>query len=86
VPVPLITSVALFLIHVSSTPDVNMPGTTCRDQELDDEKAERAQQEVMHHGKLSAAELEIEKRLLRKIDIRIMPLVILVYLMNYIDR
>ena len=63
-----------------------MADTTCRDQELDDEKVERAHLEAMHHGKLSDQELEIEKRLRRRIDIRVMPLVILVYLMNYIDR
>ncbi|KAF2178838.1 permease of the major facilitator superfamily [Zopfia rhizophila CBS 207.26] len=59
---------------------------TLRDQELIGEKAGIAQQEVLHHGKLTEEELEIEKRLRRKIDWRIMPLVILVYLMNYIDR
>lgn len=63
-----------------------MTDTTCRDQVLHDEKVERAHREAMHDGKLSDEELEIENRLRRKIDIRIMPLVILVYLMNYIDR
>jgi hypothetical protein len=42
--------------------------------------------EGMHWGELTEDELVIEKKLLRKIDILIMPLVILVYLMNYIDR
>lgn len=50
------------------------------------EKHEVAQREVIHHGKLSDDELEMQKQLIRKIDMRIMPLVILVYLMNYIDR
>lgn len=59
---------------------------TLRDQELLGEKREVAQTEILHHGRLSAEELEIEKKLRRKIDWRIMPLVILVYLMNYIDR
>ncbi|KAH0189412.1 MFS general substrate transporter, partial [Aureobasidium melanogenum] len=35
---------------------------------------------------LTPDELEVEKKLRRKIDFLIMPLVILVYLMNYIDR
>jgi hypothetical protein len=35
---------------------------------------------------LTPDELVIEKKLRRKIDFLIMPLVILVYLMNYIDR
>lgn len=39
-----------------------------------------------HISELSSAELEVEKKLRRKIDTMIMPLVILVYLMNYIDR
>jgi hypothetical protein len=35
---------------------------------------------------LTPDELEVEKKLRRKIDFLIMPLVVLVYLMNYIDR
>ena len=49
-----------------------------RDQELMGEKREVVHDEVIHHGKLSPEELEIEKKLRRKIDWRIMPLVILV--------
>ncbi|KAF2731373.1 MFS transporter [Polyplosphaeria fusca] len=58
------------------------------DKELngDEEKAEVAHHEIAQHSALTAEELEIEKHLRRKIDWRIMPLVILVYLMNYIDR
>ncbi|KAF2464773.1 permease of the major facilitator superfamily [Lindgomyces ingoldianus] len=59
---------------------------TLRDQELIGEKSDVTHQELIHHGQLSEEELEIEMRLRRKIDWRIMPLVILVYLMNYIDR
>ncbi|KAK3710941.1 hypothetical protein LTR37_009962 [Vermiconidia calcicola] len=43
-------------------------------------------EEAMHHGHLTDEELEVQKKLLRKIDFLIMPLVMLVYLMNYIDR
>jgi len=35
---------------------------------------------------LTPEELVLEKKLVRRIDILIMPLIILVYLMNYIDR
>jgi len=38
------------------------------------------------HGELTPEELVIEKKLRRKIDLRILPLIILVYVMNYIDR
>jgi hypothetical protein len=43
-------------------------------------------EEANHLGSLSAEELAIEKKLRKKIDFLIMPLVMLVYLMNYIDR
>lgn len=43
--------------------------------------------EVAEHLRLLTPEERIiEKKLRRKIDIRIMPLCILIYLMNYIDR
>ncbi|TKA53785.1 hypothetical protein B0A49_11793 [Cryomyces minteri] len=42
--------------------------------------------DAMHFGALTEGELVTEKKLKRKIDLLIMPLVILVYLMNYIDR
>lgn len=58
-----------------------MADSTLRDSELIGEKAETAREEVLHHGTLSPEELEVENKLRRKIDIRIMPLVILVYLM-----
>ena len=56
------------------------------DQSPAGEKVERVHQEALHKSELSDEELAIEKELRLKIDIRIMPLVILVYLMNYIDR
>lgn len=45
-----------------------------------------SREEAMHMGELTVDELVIQKKLMRKIDSLIMPLVILVYLMNYIDR
>jgi MFS family permease len=56
------------------------------DHELIGEKLDLSHSEVMHFGQLTEEELVIEKKLRRKIDSLIMPLVILVYLMNYIDR
>jgi len=56
------------------------------DHELLGDKLQVAHSEVMHFGQLTEEELVIEKKLRRKIDSLIMPLVILVYLMNYIDR
>jgi hypothetical protein len=54
---------------------------------LDDpEHLEAVRQEALHHGRLSAEEREMEKKLVRKIDARIMPVLITIYLMNYIDR
>jgi hypothetical protein len=56
------------------------------DHELLGDKLQVTHSEVMHFGQLTQEELVIEKKLRRKIDSLIMPLVILVYLMNYIDR
>lgn len=39
-----------------------------------------------HLQQLTPAELEIEKKLRKKIDLRVMPICVLIYLMNYIDR
>ncbi|KAL1953652.1 hypothetical protein VTO42DRAFT_2401 [Malbranchea cinnamomea] len=44
------------------------------------------QQQIESFAQLTPEEREIEKKLRRKIDLLIMPLIILVYLMNYIDR
>ncbi len=56
------------------------------DKEILGERASISHEEAMHFGALSPDELVIQKKLLRKIDSLIMPLVVLVYLMNYIDR
>jgi len=47
---------------------------------------EGTHEEAMHYGILTEEELAIQKKLIRRIDSRIMPAVITVYLMNYIDR
>ncbi|RMZ81727.1 hypothetical protein DV738_g2102, partial [Chaetothyriales sp. CBS 135597] len=50
------------------------------------DKAGLEHNENIHFGVLTEEELVIQKKLMRKIDSLIMPLVVLVYLMNYIDR
>ena|SRR5579871_765090 len=47
------------------------------------ENADNNYQEDLRYSKLTPDELKTEKQLRRRIDSRIMPLVILVYLMNY---
>ena len=42
--------------------------------------------EALHFGSLSEEELVHEKKLRKKIDSVIMPLVVLIYLMNYIGE
>ena len=49
-------------------------------------KADMTHEEIVHLTELSPEEKILEKKLLRRIDILIMPLVVLVYLLNYIDR
>lgn len=56
------------------------------DAQLMGEKEGTLHEEAMHWGELTEEELHIEKKLRLRIDMLIMPLVILVYLMNYIDR
>lgn len=56
------------------------------DKEILGEKAEYSHDETAEFSRLTEEELRVEKKLRRKIDVLIMPLVILVYLMNYIDR
>jgi hypothetical protein len=56
------------------------------DREAMGEKADMTHEEVVHIAELTPEEKIIEKKLRRRIDSLIMPLVILVYLMNYIDR
>lgn len=50
------------------------------------EKGEATHEEVIQPTQLTEEETIVEKQLRRRIDMLIMPLVILVYLMNYIDR
>lgn len=50
------------------------------------EKVDLSHEEVVHMAELTDAEKVIEKQLRKRIDALIMPLAILVYLMNYIDR
>lgn len=49
-------------------------------------KVDLTHEEVVHSVQLTDEEKVLEKKLRRRIDALIMPLAILVYLMNYIDR
>ena len=51
-----------------------------------DKPAEADNGETLQIGPLTEEEKADEKRLLRKIDLLIMPLVVAIYLINYIDR
>lgn len=66
--------------------EVRRESRTIADHELLGDKANVSHDEAVHLGDLTPEEREHEKRLKRKIDLRIMPMVVLVYLMNYIDR
>lgn len=60
---------------------------TITDSEAMGEKAQMTHEEVITHlGQLTEEEKVVEKKLRRRIDTLIMPLVALVYLLNYIDR
>jgi hypothetical protein len=61
-------------------------GEVITDKDLLGEKAEMSHEEVAQLGQLTEEEKVTEKKLRRRLDSTIMPLVILVYLMNYIDR
>lgn len=52
----------------------------------DNEKVLDDTEATAHLRQLSPEELDIEKKLRKKIDLRIMPIIVLIYLMNYIDR
>lgn len=56
------------------------------DTEMMGEKADMSHEEVVHLTELTEEEKIIEKKLRLRIDTLIMPLVVLVYLLNYIDR
>ena len=63
-----------------------MADHTITDSEAMGAKAEMTHEEVVHLAELTEEEKEVERKLRKRIDSLIMPLVILVYLMNYIDR
>lgn len=49
-------------------------------------KVNTEQDEAVHVAGLSEEEKKLEKKLVRKIDFIIMPMILLVYLLNWIDR
>ena len=56
------------------------------DPEAVQEKASVSHEEAIHRASLTEEEKIIERKLRLRIDTLIMPLVVLVYLLNYIDR
>ncbi|KAJ5766804.1 uncharacterized protein N7511_004420 [Penicillium nucicola] len=56
------------------------------DTDVMGEKADLSHEEVAYLTQLTPEEKILERKLRRRIDLLIMPLVIIVYLMNYIDR
>ena len=60
--------------------------TSLTDADVLGEKGSVSHEDAMHFGELTQEELAIEKKLVRKVDSLIMPFVVTVYLMNYIDR
>ena len=51
-----------------------------------DQKVQVTHEEAIRMVTLTAEEKIVEKNLVRRIDLLIMPLVIIVYLLNFIDR
>lgn len=62
--------------------------TTAHNEVVSDKEivGEQAKESAMHLTGLSAEELVLEKQLRRKLDSIIIPTVLVIYLMNYIDR
>ena len=63
-----------------------MENNTLTDTDVVREKTSVSHEEVVHLAQLTTEEKVLEANLRRRIDSLIMPLIILVYLMNYIDR
>lgn len=73
---------------MSAYPEVVEKGIVSHEEVLHDHDVagKTTREDAIHVSQLTEEELIVEKKLRRKIDTLIMPLVILVYLMNYIDR
>jgi len=73
---------------MSAYPEVVEKGIASHEEVLHDHDVagKTTREDAIHLSQLTEEELIVEKKLRRKIDTLIMPLVILVYLMNYIDR
>ncbi|EXJ74884.1 uncharacterized protein A1O5_01580 [Cladophialophora psammophila CBS 110553] len=58
----------------------------CRDSAMLGDKVQVERKELVELRMLTHEEQDVEKKLVRKIDVRILPIVLMIYLMNYIDR
>lgn len=86
----IVFGVALLSLQETGQPSSMEKDTTLEsqinDHDILGEKVGTSHDEATHIGQLNEEELAQEKKLRRKIDLLIMPMVVLVYLMNYIDR
>jgi len=73
------------LAHDATTKPISEHREYLHDKSMTEER-EASMDDAVQFAILSEEELAVQKKLVRKIDALIMPLVILVYLMNYIDR
>ena len=55
-------------------------------EQQQNKEAQSAGDEIHHLDPLTADELALQTKLVRKLDMLIMPLVFITYVMNFIDR
>jgi hypothetical protein len=72
--------------NVSHEEVIGTSSMAIHDHDVIGEKGEVSDEEASRLRHLTQEEQEIEKKLRRRIDFLIMPLVITVYMLNYIDR
>jgi len=76
---------------VNDNPAVATPGSAEKDRDLDSDgigtpPMTKTEHVVENPGTATGVDKETEKRLLRKLDLRIIPMVCWIYLMNFMDR
>jgi len=72
--------------NVSHVEVVGTGNMAITDHDIIGEKAQVSDEEAFVLQQLMPEEKDIEKKLRRHVDFLIMPLVIIVYMLNYIDR
>ncbi|KAI0687669.1 major facilitator superfamily domain-containing protein [Cytidiella melzeri] len=71
---------------MATEPSGNSPQAMNEKYDLDDLHVERASSDPSHPSRLPFTKSEEEKRLVRKLDMRIMPIACILYLFAYLDR